>query len=181
MQLVSSLLLMFAALGVANGQTPASTVTLMAGLGNHHHPIRTRSAEAQRFFDQGLTLVYAFNHEEAARSFRRAAELDPQAAMPWWGVALAVGPNYNLDIDLDREKAAYDAIQKARALSVHGPEVESAYVAATARRYSNDTKPDLKKLATGYKDAMRDLTRAYPEDLDAATLYAESMMDLNPW
>ena len=181
MQLVSSLLLMFAALGVANGQSPASTVSVMAGLGNHHHPIRTRSAEAQKFFDQGLTLVYAFNHEEAARSFRRAAELDPQAAMPWWGVALAVGPNYNLDVDLDREKAAYDAIQKARALSINGPEVESAYVAAMARRYSNDPKPDLKRLATGYKDAMLDLTRAYPEDLDAATLYAESMMDLNPW
>ncbi|MGD0695276.1 MAG: hypothetical protein ABSB82_10520 [Terriglobia bacterium] len=156
-------------------------VVIMSGLGNHHHPIRTTSAEAQGFFDQGLTLVYAFNHEEAARSFRRAAELDPQAAMPWWGVALAVGPNYNMDADPDHEKAAYDAVQKARALAANGPANERDYVDALARRYSNDPKADLKKLAVEYKDAMHDLSARYPDDLDAATIYAESMMDLRPW
>src|SRR3982751_2825007 len=75
---------------------PAS---LMPGLGSHHHPVSTTNSEAQRFFDQGLTLVYAFNHEEAIRSFKRAAELDPQLAMAYWGIALALGPNINLDVD----------------------------------------------------------------------------------
>lgn len=177
-QSLSGFLLTFLlAIGV---QTPAPHV-LMVGMGHHHHAIHTKSAEAQKFFDQGLTLVYGFNHEEAVRSFRQAADLDPQAAMPWWGVALAVGPNYNLDVDPGREKAAYDAIQKAQALSANGPPSERAYVQALARRYSNDPNTDLKKLALNYKAAMHDLARAYPEDLDAATLYAESMMDLNPW
>lgn len=157
------------------------SAVLSPGLGNHHHPIWTRSADAQRFFDQGLTLVYAFNHEEAVRFFRRAAELDPQAPMPWWGIALAVGPNYNLDVDPEREKAAYDAIQKGRGLAASAPDNERAYIEALAKRYSNDPGADLKKLAADYKNAMRDLAKLYPDDLDAATLYAESMMDLHPW
>src|SRR5271169_3024474 len=78
---------------------------LMAGMGSLHHPIATSNPEAQKFFDQGLTLIYAFNHDEAVRSFRRAAELDSKAAMPWWGIAVALGPNYNLDVDPEREKA----------------------------------------------------------------------------
>lgn len=174
------------AVGFATAQNHPSMdsgkpAVLMPGMGNLHHPISTKSAEAQRFFDQGLTLVYAFNHEEAARSFHRAAELDPQAGMPWWGVALAVGPNYNMDVDPAREKEAYDAIQIARALSANGPGNERAYIEALARRYSNDPKADLKALAVDYKNAMRDLVAHYPDDLDAATLYAESMMDLYPW
>ena len=174
------------AVGMATAQDHSSIdsakpAVLMPGLGNLHHPISTRSAEAQRFFDQGLTLDYAFNHEEAARSFKRAAELDPSAPMPWWGIALVVGPNYNMDVDPEREKEAYDAIQKARALAANGPENERAYIAALARRYSNDSKADLKALAVDYKNAMRDLVARYPDDLDAATLYAESMMDLHPW
>src|SRR5882672_9355277 len=80
---------------------------LIVVMGQHHHSISTKSPEAQRFFDQGLTLVFAFNHEEAARSFRRAVELDPQSAMPYWGVALALGPCINLDVDPAHEKAAY--------------------------------------------------------------------------
>ena len=174
------------AVGMAAAQNHPSMISgkaavLMPGMGNLHHPISTKSAEAQRFFDQGLTLVYAFNHEEAARSFHRAAELDPQAAMPWWGIALAVGPNYNMDVDPAREKEAYDAIQKARALAANGPQNERAYIGALARRYSNDPKANLKALAVDYKNAMRELVARYPEDLDAATLYAESMMDLHPW
>ena len=94
---------------------------LMPGLGRLHHPIATRSADAQRYFDQGLTLVYAFNHAEARRSFERAAQLDPQLAMAWWGIALAVGPNYNeTDVDAERTKAASEAIQKARSLTATG-------------------------------------------------------------
>ncbi|MBI3667150.1 MAG: hypothetical protein HY236_13165 [Acidobacteria bacterium] len=135
----------------------------------------------QRFFDQGLTLVFGFNHEEAIRSFQRAAELDPQAAMPYWGIALALGPNINMGVDPAAEKAAYEAVQKARALAAKAPEHERAYIEALVKRYSNDPKADLKKLAVDYKNAMGELVKRYPEDLDAATLYAEAMMDLRPW
>src|SRR5713101_8141163 len=90
---------------------------ILPGLGRLHHPIAASSGEAQKFFDQGLTLIYAFNHEEAVRSFQRAAELDPKAAMPHWGVALALGPNYNLDVDPERERAASAAVERAEALA----------------------------------------------------------------
>ncbi len=159
----------------------AKPAVLLPGLGPHHHPVSTRNAEAQRFFDQGLTLVYAFNHDEAIRSFKRAVELDPQLAMAHWGLALALGPNYNLDVDPPREKAAYEAIQKALALAATAPEQERAYIEALARRYSNDPQADLKKLNVDYKNAMGQLAERYPDDLDAATLYAESMMVLRPW
>jgi len=164
----------------ADDQT-ARPVTLDAGLIGVHHPIQTKSAEAQKFFDQGLTLIYAFNHEEAVRSFEKAAELDPDSPMPHWGIALALGPNINQDVDLSREKAAYEAVQRAVKLAVRAPESERAYVAALVKRYSNDPKADLKALAVQYKDAMRALAQRFPEDLDAATLYAESLMDLHPW
>jgi len=85
---------------------------LMPGLGNQHHPVSTKNPEAQRFFDQGLTLIFAFNHDEAIRSFQRVSELDPQLAMAYWGMALALGPNINLDVIPEREKAAYEAVQK---------------------------------------------------------------------
>ncbi len=154
---------------------------LMPGMGQHHHPISMKSSEAQRFFDQGLTLVFAFNHEEAARSFRRAAELDPQSAMPYWGVALAVGPCINLDVDLPHEKAAYEAVQKAMSLSPGVTESERAYIQALAKRYSADPGVNLRNLDVDYAHAMRELSRRYPDDLDAGTLYAESLMDLHPW
>jgi tetratricopeptide (TPR) repeat protein len=184
LRLLPFLMLVFAAACTQqqhHSMAAEGSAKLMPGLGNHHHPIWTKNADAQRFFDQGLTLIYGFNHDEAVRSFRRAAELDPQAPMPWWGIALAVGPNYNLDVDPEREKAAYDAIQKARMLAAAAPENERAYVEALAKRYSSDPKPDLKKLAVDYKNAMQDLAKGYPDDLDAATIYAESMMDLRPW
>ncbi len=154
---------------------------LMPGMGQHHHAISTKSPQAQRFFDQGLTLVFAFNHEEAARAFRRAAELDPQSAMPYWGIALALGPCINLDVDPPREKAAYEAVQKAMSLAAGVTESERGYIEALARRYSVDPKIDLKKLDVDYAHAMRELSKRYPDDLDAATLYAESLMDLHPW
>src|SRR5215470_7977655 len=162
-------------------ETPARPAELMPGLEHHHHPIATANPEAQRFFDQGLTLVYGFNHDEAVRYFRRAAELDPKSPMPLWGIALAEGPNYNMDVDPKREKVAYDASQKALSLAANAPENERAYVEALATRYSSDPKADLKKLAMNYKSAMGELAGRYPDDLDAATLYAESMMDLHPW
>lgn len=163
---------------VDGGKQP---VSLMPGMGSHHHPVSTTHAEAQKFFDQGLSFVYAFNHDEAVRSFTRAAELDSRMAMAYWGIALALGPNINLDVDPEREKAAFNAVQKARALAANGPENERDYIKALARRYSVDPKADLKRLALDYKDAMGELARKYPDDLDAATLFAEAAMDLRPW
>ena len=185
-----SLILLLLTVGISHAQvhhptpaaeTPARPAELMPGLEHHHHPIATSNPEAQRFFDQGLTLVYGFNHDEAVRFFRRAAELDPKSPMPLWGIALAEGPNYNMNVDVQRERTAYEAIHKALSLAANAPENERAYVRALATRYSSDPKADLKKLAVDYKNAMGDLTRRYPDDLDAATLYAESMMDLHPW
>ena len=155
--------------------------TLIQGLGQHHHTISTKDPEAQRFFDQGLTLVFAFNHQEAAQSFRRASELDPQSAMPFWGLALALGPCINLDVDPPHEQAAYEAVQKALSLSPGATEIERAYIQALAKRYSSDPKVDLRKLDANYALAMRQLSQHYPDDLDAATLYAERLMDLHPW
>ncbi len=161
---------------------PAKQAMAMTGLGERHHPVSTRNAEAQRFFNQGLALVYAFNHEEAARSFRRSAELDPQLAMAYWGIALAVGPNYNeATVDTERVKAAYEAIRKAQSLGGGATERERAYIAALAKRFSSDAQPDYKKLALAYRDAMRELHRRYPDDPDAATLFADSLMNVRPW
>lgn len=155
--------------------------TLIPGLGQHHHAISTENPEAQSFFDQGLTLVFAFNHEEAARAFRRASELDPQSAMTFWGIALALGPCINLDVDPPHERAAYDAMQKALLLSTSAPQIERDYIRALATRYSPAPSVDLRKLDRDYASAMRELSHRYPDDLDVATLYAESLMDLHPW
>jgi len=167
--------------GVCSLTAQSKPVTLIPGMGQHHHIISTKSPEAQRFFDQGLTLVFAFNHEEATRSFQRAADLDPQSAMAYWGVALALGPCINLDVDPPHEKAAYVAVQKAISLSPGATESERAYIEALAKRYTADPGADLRKLDADYAHAMHELLRHYPEDLDAATLYAESLMDLHPW
>lgn len=163
-------------------QAPASPPDLsLTAQGRQHHPIHTNSREAQDYFDQGITLVYGFNHEEAARAFQRAAELDPASPMPLWGIALAVGPNYNMDVDPEREKLAFETIQKASKLAQTAPEIERDYVAALAVRYSGDPNPDYRKLSLAYAGAMGSLSKKYPDDLDAATLYAESLMNLNPW
>lgn len=154
---------------------------LMSGLGSLHHPVSTANAEAQKFFDQGLLLVYGFNHEEAIRSFKRAAELDPKMAMAYWGIAYALGPNINLDVDPEREKAAYEATRQALKLAANAPENERDYINALSKRYSNEPKADLKKLAVDFKNAMGELARKHAGDLDASVFYAESIMDLNPW
>lgn len=146
-----------------------------------HHPVSTKNRLAQQFFDQGLKLVYGFNHDEARRSFQHAADLDPKLAMAWWGVALTLGPNYNLPVDPEREKAGYDAVQRALSLQENASEPERAYINALSMRYSNNPKADLHQLDVDYKNAMSKLTAHYPDDLDAATLYAESAMNLRPW
>ena len=119
----------------------------LTAVGRIHHPIATNNKSAQDYFDQGLTLVYGFNHEEAARSFEYAHKLDPNSPMPLWGVALAIGPNYNLDVDPEREKQAFETIQKAAKLAENSPQVERDYVSALAARFSGDANPDYKNLA----------------------------------
>ena len=115
------------------GAAPAAEVRLLEGLGEFRLPVRTASAEAQKYFDQGVILVYGFNHDEAARSFRRAAELDPKMAMAHWGVAMALGPNYNeTTISPERMRAAHDAVRKGLALAADGPAHERAYLEALA-------------------------------------------------
>jgi tetratricopeptide (TPR) repeat protein len=181
-------LMMAAALSAAQPQQPATSsaadarpATLMPGIQGVHLAISTRREDAQKFFDQGLALVYAFNHEEAIRSFKRAAELDPGSPMPYWGIALALGPNINQESDPDRSKAAYEAVQRAVELAARAPAKERAFVTALAKRYSSDPKADPKALEVEYKDAMRQLSRTYPNDMHAATLFAESLMNLHPW
>ena len=156
-------------------------VTLVEGLGDLHHPVSTHNPEAQQFFDQGLRFIYCFNHDEAARSFQHAAELDPKLAMAYWGVAEAVGPNYNDPADPDRYVHAHDAVQKAVDLSAAALPAEQAYIQALAKRFPADPKSDLKKAAEDYHDAMRQVAADFPDDLDAATLFAESGMNLHPW
>jgi tetratricopeptide (TPR) repeat protein len=155
--------------------------TLMSGLGNLHHPVSTHNSQAQQFFDQGLRLIYAFNHDEAARSFERAAELDPTLAMAYWGVAEAVGPNYNDPASDERLVQAHEAIEKAVQLSANAPACERAYIRAMAVRFPADAKADRLQAARDYRDAMRGVMHEYPDDLDAATLFAEAGMGLHPW
>jgi tetratricopeptide (TPR) repeat protein len=156
-------------------------VTLMAGYGTWHHPVTTKNAQAQAFFDQGLRQIYAFNHDEAARSFQHAAELDPAMAMAYWGVAEAVGPNYNDPASDERFAQAHTAIQKALELGADASPADQAYIAALAKRFPGDANADRRAAAEAYRDAMRELVKAYPDDLDAATLFAESGMNLHPW
>src|SRR5437870_2230502 len=140
------------------GDSSTSRPRLISGLGEVHHPVSTKSREAQQFFDQGLKLVYGFNHDEARRSFQHAANLDPNLAMAWWGVALTLGPNYNLPVDPEREKAGYDAMQRALSLQQNASEAERAYISALSVRYSNSPKADLHQLDLEYKEAMSKLT-----------------------
>src|SRR5690349_6574312 len=165
----------------APAKAKPATATLMAGYGNWHHPVSTKNAQAQAFFDQGLRQIYAFNHDEAARSFQRAGELDPKLAMAFWGVAEAVGPNYNDPASEDRFKQAHAAIEKAQSLAAEASESDKAYIAALAKRFPADANADRRAALEQYRDAMRDVVKRFPDDLDAATLFAEAGMNLHPW
>lgn len=162
-------------------EVPKRVVWLDDGLGTVDHPVTTKNQDAQKFFNQGLAYLYAFNHDEGVASFRHAAELDPDMAMAYWGMALGLGANYNDPANTDRFARAYVELQKAVALAPKASRAEQAYIAALSKRYSSDAKTDPKMLAAAYRTAMADLVKAYPDDLDAATLYAESMMNLRPW
>ena len=160
---------------------PADSIPLWDGLGDHHHPITTRSALSQRYFDQGLRFVYAFDHPDAIRSFRLAQRIDPTCAMCSWGEALALGPNINVPMDSASGAAAYAAIRRAGSLAAGASARERAYISALATRYGAEPTARRKTLDTAYSRAMARLHRADPSDADAAVLYAESEMLLGPW
>lgn len=154
---------------------------LFDDLGTYHHPITTAVPDAQRYFDQGLRLTYGFNHDEAIRAFREAIRLDPTCAMAHWGVALALGPNYNLPIDPEREQTALAAVATAQRLAANATPAERDYIAALATRYRVPPPADRRDLDRAYAGAMRALAARYPDDDDAGTLFAESLMVLRPW
>jgi tetratricopeptide (TPR) repeat protein len=154
---------------------------VLTGYGDHHHPITTTNPQTQAFFDQGVRLLFAFNHAEAIRSFREAARLDPDCAMCWWGVAFALGPNINLPMQPDANAPAIAAAQMARALEPHASPEEDAWIEAVAARYSPDPNADRAKLDETFAQAMGKVWAQYPGDLDAGVFYAESMMDTQPW
>lgn len=171
----------FACASHALGQTLEGGAPLFEDLGEHHHAISTPVPLAQRYFDQGLILAYAFNHAEAERSFREAARLDPDCAMCYWGAALVLGPNINAPMEQDDVSKAWKALQAAIERSNKASEKEKAYIQALAKRYSEKALDDRSPLDLDYADAMRELVQRYPDDLDAAALFAEALMDLHPW
>ena len=154
---------------------------LLDGLGPHHHPITTSSPEAQRYFDQGLVLTFGFNHEAAIRSFEHAARLDPQCAMCVWGIAFALGPNINAAMGPAAGDRAWRETKRAMALLEHASPRERLYIEALANRYTEEQPEDRSELDLAFSVAMRALHERDPDDVDAAVLFAESLMDLYPW
>ena len=164
------------------GATGQEAVPLFDGLGGLSRKVTTGSPEAQRYFDQGLAFMYAFNHDEAIRAFRRAGELDPKCAMAFWGVAIANGPHINNPVvPEDRAKAAWKALGQAKALAPGASPVEQSLIQALAARYADPQPEDRKPLEQAYADAMRRTWAAYPKDADVGALFAESLADLRPW
>ncbi len=155
---------------------------LFEGLDVMDFPVSTKNPLAQRYFNQGLILAYAFNHAEAARSFWYASELDPECAMAYWGFAYVLGPNYNAGMESDSYESAYNAIQTAQKLSaVHSMPKEKDLIDALAVRYVKEPVEDRSHLDKAYSDAMKSVFKSYPQDADIGTLYAESLMILHPW
>lgn len=152
----------------------------LQNLGVHKFPVTTKSERAQRFINQGVNLAYGFNHAEAARAFAEAARLDPDCAMAYWGHALVLGPNINAAMAPEDEPKALALIQKAASLKSKASARERAYIDALAQRYTGKAE-DRQKADRAFAGAMRALTRTYPNDLDAKTIFAESLMDLRPW
>ena len=152
----------------------------LQNLGSHTFPVTTKSKKAQAFVNQGVNLAYGFNHAEAGRAFREAARLDPNCAMAYWGQALVLGPNINVPMSPDDEPKAYEAAQKAVSLKAKASPRERAYIDAVAQRYSGKAD-DRAARDRAYAAAMKELVGRHPNDLDAATMYAEALMDLRPW
>jgi tetratricopeptide (TPR) repeat protein len=167
--------------GASPMQTAVTGTTIDPGLGVLHHAVSTGSEQAQKFFDQGLTLNYALNHEAAVQSYRRALQLDPDLAMAYWGIAHAMGPDINQPMTPEHLAAANEAMAKAVALASHASPREREYIEALRKRYSTDEPADRTPFDAAYKNAMAELSARAPDDVDAAVLYAESLLILNPW
>jgi tetratricopeptide (TPR) repeat protein len=163
------------------GQPDRPGAPIFAGYGDHHHAISTKNAQTQAYFDQGVRLLFAFNHAEAIRSFREAARLDPDCAMCWWGVAFALGPNINLPMMPDANAPAWAALENARSLEAKASPEEAAWIEALAARYAQTPPEDRLALDEAFASAMAKLWHDYPNDLDAGVFYAEAMMDTQPW
>jgi tetratricopeptide (TPR) repeat protein len=163
----------------------AKGAQLFDGLGSFHRGITTSSPEAQRYFDQGMRLLWAFNHDEATRSFAKAAELDPKCASCYWGVALTLGPNYNMPLMAEpRARAGWEALGKARANAAAATPVEQALIAALAKRFDGPKPLDPSNsapLLAAYVTAMEEVARRFPDDMDVQTMLAEGLMNTNPW
>lgn len=176
-----------AAVAVAATSAPALPTiapvgaTLLEGLGDHQMTITTDQPEAQRWFDQALMLTYGFNHDAAERSFLRALESDPECAMCWWGAALVLGPHVNAGMNPAQNPVAWERLQAARAVADQASERERAYIEALSARYAENPPEDRTPLDEAYAMAMENLVSQYPDDLDAATLHAEALMNLQPW
>jgi tetratricopeptide (TPR) repeat protein len=155
--------------------------SLFSGLKGIHFPISTRNPEAQKYFDQGVILSFAFNHAEAGRSFFESAREDSTCAMCWWGFAYVLGPNYNAGMETDNFQRAFNAVQKAKSLSGSCTPKEKGLIEALSQRYRNDGAISRAQLDSSYAAAMRKVYKEYPEDVTIASLFAESLMDLHPW
>ena len=154
---------------------------LFTGLGNYHFKVTTSNTSAQKYFDQGLSLYYAFNHAEAYRSFNEASRLDSNCAMAYWGQALCLGPNINAPMDPADATVVFNAIQTAVFLAPKATEKEQDYIMALSERYVANPPDNRAHLDSAYARAMKKVVDKYPNDLDAASLYAEALMDLSPW
>ncbi len=154
---------------------------LLEGLGDYGFPVTTKHPEVQRWFDQGMMLAYGFNHDAAERSFLKAAELDPECAMCWWGASLVLGPHVNATMDPADNADAWQRLQRARELAPGAGEREQAFIEALSARYAEHPPEDRGALDEAYAAATRELARKRPDDLDAAVFHAEALMDLQPW
>ncbi|MBX7132872.1 MAG: hypothetical protein K1X67_09375 [Fimbriimonadaceae bacterium] len=167
---------------VPPGQSDTDRAKLFTGLGNLHRKVTTDALAAQIYFDQGLAFLYAFNHDEAIRSFTQATKFDPECAMAWWGIAIANGPHINNPmVDEEHSTSAWNALLKAQEFASLATPVERALIGAAGKRYASPAPPDRKALDQAYADAMRRVWKKYPKDPDIGALFAESMMDLRPW
>jgi tetratricopeptide (TPR) repeat protein len=179
---VAVLFILLFALSESASIPDGTQVPLFEGLGKFSRKVTTSSPEAQRYFDQGLAFMYAFNHDEAIRSFRQSGEIDPSCAMAFWGVSNANGPHINNPVvPVERAKAAWSALQKAKVLATHASPVERALIDALASRYADPPPDDRKALDQAYADAMRRVWAAFSEDADVGALFAEALADLRPW
>ena len=182
-------ILLFAAVAMAAllPTTPAlpanqANVPLIDNLGSYTRAVTTDSAEAQRYFDQGLRFLFGFNHGMAIRSFQAAARADPECAMAHWGVALACGPHINFTlVPPPRAEMAWAALTLAQQHAATASPVEQALITALGRRYANPQPENRAPLDQAYADAMRRVWQSYPEDADAGVLFAEALMNLRPW